>query len=91
MKPTVPTPSSLAATHRRRDRLNAQVDRVLAAMRRGACLHLSHAPRRHWRLSTGEFVTEQVARAVIAAPSIIDVGDTLLVGELSQTYRVVGK
>lgn len=62
---TIFTPSKLAQQSRRRDRQNTEISRVLAAMRRGACLHLSYAPRPHWRLSVGTFVTEEVAHTLI--------------------------
>jgi hypothetical protein len=36
---------------------------------------------------TSHILTEEVARAVIADPNIVSVGDALLVGEFAQTYR----
>jgi hypothetical protein len=84
---TIFTPRKLAQQSRRRDRQNAAIGRVLAQMRRGACLHLSHAPRPHWRLSTGEFVTEEAARTLINTPSVVSVGDALFTNELAQSPK----
>jgi hypothetical protein len=81
------TPRELERKRRRLDRQNCSTEQVLNEMRRGAALHLSYSPREHWVLSTGAFVTDHVARAVIARPDIHGVGDALLAGELSQTYR----
>jgi hypothetical protein len=86
---TIFAPSKLAQQSRRRDRQNAEISRVLAAMRRGACLHLSYAPRPHWRLSVGTFVTEEVAHTLINMPGVVSVGDALFAG--SQTYRYAPK
>jgi hypothetical protein len=88
-RPSVPPARWLAGPAHKRDRQNAEIGRVLTAMKRGATLHLSHSPRRHWRLSSGAFLTEETARAVIASPNIVDVGDTLFDAELSQTFRSV--
>ena len=70
---------------------NIRVGRVLNELRRGAVLQLSFSPRRHWRLSSGPFVTDEVARTVIGLPGVSGVGDTLFAGELSlsQTFRYV--
>jgi hypothetical protein len=81
------TASSLANKRRRLDRHSAGVEQVLGELRRGAALHLSFSPRKHWRLSSGAFVTDEVARTVIGLPCVIGVGDALLAGELSQTFR----
>ena len=88
-RPSVASARRLAGQARKRDRQNAEIGRVLTEMKRGATLHLSHSPRRHWRLSSGAFLTKETARAVIASPNIVGVGDTLFDAELSQTFRSV--
>jgi hypothetical protein len=40
-----------------------------------------------WSLSDGQRVPDSVARMVIGYTDVIDVGDTLLTGTLSQTWR----
>ena len=84
-RPSVPPTRWLAGQARKRDRQNAEIGRVLTEMKRGATLHLSHSPRRHWRLSSGALLTEET-RAVIASRNIVGVGDD---AELSQTFRSV--
>jgi hypothetical protein len=86
-KASIHTPRTLGRQARRLDRRNNGVEGVLAEMRRGTCLHLSYAPRPHWRLSNGTWVTDGIARAVIALPSVTGVGDVLFAGLTSQTYR----
>jgi hypothetical protein len=82
------TPRELDRKRRSLDRRNCSAAQVIGQMRDGgATLHLSHSPRPHWRLSSGEFVTDEVARAVIALPAVVDVGDALFAGELGQTFR----
>jgi hypothetical protein len=92
-KPTWPssahTAAELARKARRLDWRNIGAERVLDALRRGATLQLSYAPRRHWSLGSGAFVTDEVARTVIGSPNVAAVGDTLFAGELSQTWRYV--
>src|SRR5262245_14926583 len=83
----VHAPHELASKARRLDRHNIGVERVLSELRRGATLQLSHSPRLHWRLSSGAFVTDEVARTVIGRPNVTGVGDALFTGELSQTFR----
>ena len=66
---------------------------VFRAMRNGASLHLEYyqsGPR--WRMSTGPYVTNEVAREVIAdCKQIIGVGDSLFGRALSQTWRYYSK
>jgi hypothetical protein len=81
------TSRELDRKRRRLDRRNCSVERVLDEMRGGATLHPSFSPREHWVLSTGAFVTDAIARAVISLPSVVGVGDTLIAGGLSQTFR----
>jgi hypothetical protein len=88
-KASIHTPHTLALQRRRFDRQAISVNAVLATMRKGASLHLSYSPRLHWRLSTGKFVTEEVARTVVAHPDIVGVGDALFAGGFSQTWRFI--
>jgi hypothetical protein len=96
MPKTIPTVRSLARQSRRLDRQarsqvrhELRVGQVLGELRRGAVLQLSYEPRRLWRLSTGEFVSDAVASTVIGLPNVVGVGDALplFAGELSQTWR----
>jgi hypothetical protein len=95
---SVPTSSSLRRQARRLDRQarsqvrhELRVGQVLNELRRGAVLQLSYSPRPHWRLSSGQFVTDHVATSVINFPYVVGVGDALplFAGELSQTFRYV--
>lgn len=88
-KASISIPRILANQNRRRDQRNANVEAVLAAMRKGARLHLSHSPRPHWRLSSGEFVTSETAREVTAHPNVAGVGDALFQNVPGQTWRFV--
>ena len=95
-KPTWPnsgvhTPHELARNVRRLGRHSVSVERVVGELRRGASLQLHYGPRPIWRLSSGAFVPEEVARTVIGMPCITGVGDTLFAGELSQTYCFTGE
>jgi hypothetical protein len=84
------TPRELDRKRRRLDRQRCSAEQVLNEMqRRGATLHLSFSPREHWVLSTGTFVTSDIAHVVIANPNVAGVGDTLLGGGPSQTFRYV--
>jgi hypothetical protein len=81
------TPGELARKARRLDRRNRAVEQALSELQRGASLHLSFSPCRHWRLSTGVPVSDEVGRAIIALPDVVGVGDSLFEGEPSQTFR----
>jgi hypothetical protein len=85
----VPTPTLLGRYARRLDRRNRGVTTVLAQMRgAGASLHKHFARGRPvWVLSTGGEVPPDIATLVIANGNVVDVGDTLFGGELSQTFR----
>ena len=51
---------------------------TLAAMKRGATLHLHYQNGRPiWRLSTGPFVTSEAAAIVTASGAVVGVGITL--------------
>ena len=85
-----PTPSTLRNNSRRLDRLNASVAVVLDAMRNGATLHLEfYETGAKWRISTGRYVTDAVAKIVIADKRVVGVGDTLFADETSQTWRFI--
>ena len=84
------TPRELARKGRHLDRINGAVERVVAAMRRGATLHRTHRPNStRWALSSGLPVSDEIARAVIARCDVAGVGDSLFDRELSQTWRWV--
>jgi hypothetical protein len=83
-----PPTSTLRRSNRRLDRRNAGVATVIRAMRRGATLHLEYqqaGPR--WRMSTGPYVLDAIARTVITNERVVAVGDTLFAGWMSQTWR----
>jgi hypothetical protein len=49
---------------------------VLRAMEKGASLHSSHERGRQlWRLSTGPFVSQEIANLVINNPCVVGVGE----------------
>jgi hypothetical protein len=82
------TVSSLQKIHRRQNQRALTEEKILAAMRGGACLHRCNRRQRViWALSTGEFVTPEAAADVLCAPHVVGVGDSLLGPELSQTFR----
>lgn len=92
----IPTAQSLRHQARRLDRQARRLNRhglraeqVVAELQRGATLQLSYEPRPLWRLSSGQFVPEQTALAVIALPNVVGDSDALLAGELSQTFHYV--
>jgi hypothetical protein len=92
------TPASIRRTNRRLDRHNerkrrreAEVNKVLGAMTRGAALRRTNRPTRTiWSLTSCEFVTAETAAAVLLDPRVCGVGDSLFGSELSQTFRFVG-
>ena len=82
------TPANLRVRNRRLDRRLSGINHAAAVMRGGAALHLTYrSGGAHWTLSTGEAVSDAVARLLIANPNIVGVGDALFAGELSQTWR----
>ena len=87
---SVPTTRELARQGRRLDRRNAKVERVLTCMQRGATLHCQFEyGRPTWWLSDRSYVGEGIAKIVIADSRVVGVGDSLLVGIPSQTFRYV--
>jgi hypothetical protein len=87
----VPTPDTVCATRRRLTRRVGRLekaDAVLAAMRGGAALHLTHSKQGPvWTLTTGKSVTNSIARLVITSASVVGVDDSLFEGVAGQTYR----
>ena len=75
---------------RRLDRRNAGVATVLCAMRAGASLQLEfYRTGPKWRMSSGQYVNDEIARIVITDKHVIGVGDALFADDLSQTWRFV--
>ena len=91
MPASVPAVAFLHRQRARLDRRRLSVDRVIAAMReRGVALHVSHEKSGDlWWLSDGSRVTAETAKLAVVHPNIINVGDGLFGGELSQTFRCV--
>jgi hypothetical protein len=86
----VQTAAQLQRKHRRADRHQLSVARVLDAMKRGAVLRLSYENGRAlWSLSSGPFVAADVAASVITKSCVASVGDALFVGMPGQTWRFV--
>jgi hypothetical protein len=91
----VVTAAQLRRRHQRFDRRIArsarEAERILAAMQRGAVLHLhfQSGGRAIWSLSTGIFVPADTAASIIANPNIVPDGDVLplLIDTPSQTWR----
>ena len=85
------TPANLRVRNRRLDRRLSGINHAAAVMRGGAALHLTYrSGGPQWALSTGEAVSNVVARALIAHPNIVGVGDALFAEELAQTWRWKG-
>jgi hypothetical protein len=56
----------------------------------GAALTLQfRRGQREWRLTTGEIVSDEVAKHVIAHLNVVGCGDSLFRGAASQTFRYV--
>lgn len=84
----IPTVVSLPRVRRCAATRLEKSQRVLAEMQRGAALHLQFTRQGPaWVLSTGRQIPDGVARVVITSASVIAVGDCLLDGCRSQTYR----
>jgi hypothetical protein len=86
----VHTPRELARKARRLDRHSLNVEQVVSELRRGAILLLSFAPHRHWRLSSGPFVPDQVARTVIGLPCVTGVGEIIYVRRREKARHQTG-
>jgi hypothetical protein len=85
---TIPTVSSLRRSRRRLDRHQLSVGGVLDAMERGAALHLHYQNGRAlWSLSSGPFVTADIAAIVISKPCVVSVDVALFLGVPGQTWR----
>jgi hypothetical protein len=74
---------------RRRARLDAKVELVVAEMRRGAALHLWFSRQGPvWQLSTGEILSNRIAQIVTDRHDIVGVDCGLpFIGGLAQTWR----
>jgi hypothetical protein len=84
---SVPMVDSLRRS-RRLDRHQLGVGHVLDAMKRGAALHLHYQNGRAlWSLSSGPFVTADIAAIVITKPSVVPVDVALFLGVPGQTWR----
>jgi hypothetical protein len=62
--------------------------RILAKMQSGESLHLTytrHGP--HWSLSGGDRVDGNIAELVVQSASVVNAGDVLFAGSMSQTYQ----
>jgi hypothetical protein len=82
------TASELRRSARRLDRLLADIDQILGAMREGEALHLQYENNRPlWSLSGGRNVATDVAALVIGNASVAPVGDALFVSIPGQTWR----
>jgi|SoiMethySBSTD1v2_1073268.scaffolds.fasta_scaffold28189_6 hypothetical protein len=85
---SIPTTATLRRSSRRLDKRNIGVAAVIRAMRAGAHLHLEyHQAGPKWRMSTGQYVADAIARVVIAHKQIIPAGDALFAGAMSQTWK----
>ena len=86
---SIHTVQSLQRTNRQLSRKSAGASRVISAMENGASLDCSYERGRTiWKLSTGIFVTSEVAGVVIRNPNVVDVGGCLFGNAgTSQTYR----
>ena len=86
----IQTLAQLQQANCRLDRFRREVNRILAAMKAGAFLHLQYDRGRPlWRLSSGPFVTPEAAAVVIASGDVVGVGDSLFPGHPGQTWRYV--
>jgi hypothetical protein len=82
------TLEQLQRKHRRLDRNRNGAAAVLTKLQRGQSLNLSfERGTRQWRLSDGSTVSDAVAAIVTADHRVVGVGDALLRGLPSQTYR----
>jgi hypothetical protein len=66
-----------------------KADSVLREMAAGNSLYLMHTQEGDvWRLSNGKYVSDSIAKLVVASGSVVGVGDCLFRDEsLSQTFR----
>ena len=86
---TIPTVASIRATRRFQDRRRQKASRVIAAMERGASLHLTFLKRGSvWTLSDGTIVPSEIALAVVNDVRVVSAGDGLF-PSVSQTWRYV--
>jgi hypothetical protein len=84
----IPTPAGLRQINRRADRKRDGVALVLTEMKRGAALRLQYQDGRAiWSLSSGSFVTAEIAKLVTARSEVVACGDVLFLDMPSQTWR----
>ncbi len=88
---SIHTVGELRKRNRRADRMRTGAAQTLDAMKNGAALLMFYEQGRPvWKLSTGIFITPDVANAVTNNPNVVGVGDCLFPGAgASQTYRWV--
>ena len=61
--------------------------RVIALMQQGATLRRAHYPNStRWELSSGQPVSDEIARAIVARSDVVAAGDALFDRGLSQTW-----
>jgi hypothetical protein len=86
----IPTAASLRKAHRRLANRSADAASVLSSMQRGAILQLQYQNGRQlWRLSTGAFITAEVAKIVAASGDVVGDDDSLSPDAPPQTWRYV--
>jgi hypothetical protein len=86
---SIPAVQSLARTVVL-DRRHLSAEAVKTAMRRGAALHLHFDQTGPvWMLSDGRRVSDEAAKFVLPSLNVVTVGEALLCGATSQTFRYV--
>jgi hypothetical protein len=84
------TLAQLQQSNRHLDQVRREVSRTVTAMRRGAVLNLEYRNGRSlWRLSSGPFITREIAAIVTASTSVVAAGDGLFPDHPGQTWRYV--
>ena len=78
-----------AFAHYPADRISEDAARALRALKNGAFLHLfDERGRPAWRLSTGNFLTQEIAEMLMHDPNVAGAGDSLFGDRAtSQTFR----
>jgi hypothetical protein len=82
------TLADLRADRRHEARRLEGAQRILTRMQSGETLHLTytrHGPR--WELSGGGRVDGNIAELVVQSASVVNAGDVLFAGSMSQTYQ----
>lgn len=87
---TILTPASLQKVNRRLERQRREAKAAFKALRDGAVLrHQLGGRDPGWVLSSGERLSEEVARIIIFDHRVAGCGDSLLGPALSQSFRWV--